>query len=261
MPSPFPGMDPYLENPVLWPDVHHELISKIRSALNEKLRPKYVARVELRVYLSDEDEQQREHFIPDLRLEESRNSGKQVAFDTALMEASPSVLVQTKFEEEIEEPRVEILDVADKRLVTVIELLSPANKRPGRGREEFLNKRREIMDSPSHWVEIDLLRGGQPVLSRNRLPACDYAVHVSRHHQRPRGQVWPVRLFDPLPNINIPLLREDKEITLSLSDIMNASYEAAAYDLTVDYKSEPIPPLSSEQAVWADKLLKEKGLR
>src|SRR5438876_5561917 len=121
MPSPFSGMDPYLETPALWPDVHHELISEIRAALNPRLRPRYVARVELRVYISDDDDPGRQALVPDVRVE------------TTLMD------------EEIEEAFLKIIHVESEALVTRIEVLSPTNKiRGSRGRASFMAKRNEI---------------------------------------------------------------------------------------------------------------------
>src|ERR1700730_18292250 len=104
MPSPFPGMDPYLESPVIWPDVHHELISDIRAALNPHLRPRYVARVELRVYISDDDDPGRQALVHDLRVEASpkRKGAKKVKAEPTLAITGP-LIVPTLMDEEIEE--------------------------------------------------------------------------------------------------------------------------------------------------------------
>jgi Protein of unknown function (DUF4058) len=262
MPSPFPGMDPYLENPELWPDVHHELISQLRKILNERIRPKYVARVEVRVYLSDEDDLDQDLFVPDLKIERRHENGNGAINHPAPAQSSGSIMMLTKLSREVKEPRLEILEAGPKRLVTVVEVLSPANKRRGsRGRKEFLDKREEIMNSPSNWVEIDLLRAGAPTVSRRALLACDYLVHVSRKQQRPKGEVWPIALNGPLPEIRIPLLPEDQESLIDLGEVLRESYQSAAYDLSIDYKADPVPPLNPEAADWADRLLREKGLR
>src|SRR6516164_1643463 len=106
MPSPFPGMDPYLETPDLWPDVHHELISQIRHQLNPRLRPKYVARVELRVYISDDDDPGRKVIIPDVRIEnpkgKRRQLGKAARTDSSVAVAEP-IIIPFLIENEIKE--------------------------------------------------------------------------------------------------------------------------------------------------------------
>src|SRR5262249_4333796 len=151
MPSPFPGMDPYLETPDLWPDVHHRLISEIQSQLNPQLRPAYVARVELRIYISDEDDPGREAIIPDVRVEKpKRTTGNGIKADSTLVIAEP-LLVPLLIEDEIEEARIEIKQVKTGELVTLIEVLSPTNKiRNSRGRESFMTKRRETLASDVH---------------------------------------------------------------------------------------------------------------
>src|SRR5262245_59410480 len=104
MPSPFPGMDPYLESPAIWPDVHHRLISDIQDALNPNLRPRYVARVELRVYISDDDDPGRSALVPDLRVERSRRrkGAKKPKAEPAIVGTEP-LIVPTLMDEEIEE--------------------------------------------------------------------------------------------------------------------------------------------------------------
>src|SRR5205823_2240493 len=155
MPSPFPGMDPYLETPDIWPDVHHELISQIRSALNPVVRPHYVARVELRVYVSDEDDPGREAIIPDIRVEKGpkRKRGKQPKRPVAVAVAEP-IIIPLLIDDEIEEARLEIRHRESNTLVTIIEVLSPPNKiRGARGRVSFMEKRRDTLASEVHWVE------------------------------------------------------------------------------------------------------------
>jgi len=226
MPSPFPGMDPYLEDPGLWPDVHHELISTARHTLTERLRPKYSVRIEDRVYPVE------------------------------------PVEATTLIEEEIHESRIEVIDRKDRTVVTVIEILSPANKVAGsQGRLSYDRKRREVMHSPSHFVGIDLLRGGAGFSPVETLSPHDYRVHVSRAQRRPRGTVWPIRLDQRLPMIPIPLLDGDPDAELDLQAVLDASYDLADYGQEVDYHVEPAPPLTFEQARWADGLLRERGLR
>src|SRR5271154_990327 len=148
MPSPFPGMDPYLESPDLWPDVHHRIISEIQSTLNPRLRPAYVARVELRVYVSEDDDPGREVLVPDVRVEKSKHeSAHRVRASAGLAIAEP-ISIPLLLDKEIKEPRLEIRHRASGSLVAVIEVLSPSNKvRSSSGRASFLAKRQDILIS------------------------------------------------------------------------------------------------------------------
>jgi hypothetical protein len=180
----------------------------------------------------------------------------------AAVDVIEPVVAITLIDDEIHEARLEVIDRADRSVVTVIEILSPANKVAGaRGRISFEEKRREVMGSPSHWVEIDLLRAGRSLDVRKRLEAHESLVHVSKVQDRPRGLLWPIRLSQPLPVVRIPLRSEDPDATLDLQAVLSTAYDRAAYDLAVNYRAEPVPPLDAERAAWADRLLREKGLR
>ncbi|MEZ6131839.1 MAG: DUF4058 family protein [Planctomycetaceae bacterium] len=267
MQSPFPGMDPYLEAPALWPDVHHGLISEMQAALNRRLRPQYHVRVEERVYISDENDPGRKAIIPDLKVVQKRGQEPIAKWPegcsalsvpdlfSAIAVAEPLVLT-TLIEEEIHEARLEVFDTNQQSVVTVIELLSPTNKIAGsRGRASYEQKRREVMPSSSHFVEIDLLRDCDHLHTRELLPAGDYFVHVSRKDRRPKGYVWPILLPQRLPVIGIPLKEGDGDVELDLQSVLATAYDRAAYDLQIDYRQEPTPPLSAKFAEWA------RGLR
>jgi hypothetical protein len=178
------------------------------------------------------------------------------------VEVVEPVVATTLIEEEIREARLEIVDREQRLVVTVIEVLSPTNKVPGsRGRASYEQKREEVMKSPSHFVEIDLLRGGVGIYTKETIPRCEYLLHVSRVDMRPRGLLWPVRLSQRLPVIPIPLKQGDPDAALDLQAVLESAYDRAHYDFRVDYTREPVPPLPAEWAEWADRLLKEKGLR
>ena len=158
--------------------------------------------------------------------------------------------------------KLKSIDFENKKVVTVIEVLSPSNKVLGsRGRASFESKRREVLDSSTHWVEIDLLRSGERVWTRRPLPPCEYLVHVSRMSKRPKGLIWPIRLPQRLPSIPIPLKPEDPDASLELQTVLDTAYDRAGYDLSVDYSRDPTPPLPKEWEAWADKWLEEKGVR
>ena len=223
MPSPFPGMDPYLESPAIWPDVHHGLVSETRAALNQKLRPQYVVRIGVRSYAPD---------------------------DARLIDG------------EVEEGYAEIHHVALPKLVTVIEVVSPTNKiRGARGRTSFMNKREETLASDVHWVEIDLLRAGMPSVTRPPLQPSDYRILVSRAEKRSKARYWPVSVREPLPVIGVPLRVPDPDVPLDLGEVLRTAYERGAYDLSVDYRRKPDPPLKGDDARWAETLLRQRGLR
>jgi hypothetical protein len=264
MPSPFPGMDPYLESPEIWRDVHSNLITASQESLNRLLRPNYVARIELRVYLSDEDDPGRAAIIPDVRIEKRNGPAQQSpksrsngGSSVAIVEPMPMTIL---IDEEIEEARLEITHVKSKSLVTVIEIMSPTNKiRGAEGRKSFLKKRREILASEVNWVEIDLLRAGTP--SQPMRVGSDYRVLVAKGTGLGDGRFWPISVRQPLPMIDVPLRAPDKDVPLELGAILNAAYDRAAYDLSIDYGKHPDPPLSKDDAKWADKLLRQKHLR
>jgi hypothetical protein len=257
-------MDPYLENPGPWPDVHHRLISIPGEQLGAQLRPKYYVRIEERVYVSDEDDPGRSVIAPDLRIAE-RPSLANTAFQpagVATLEVAEPVEVTSVFEDEIHEARLEVIDREQRLVVTVIEVISPTNKVAGsRGQVSYQQKRQEVLSSPNHWVEIDLLRTGQSSTLREVLPPCDYTVHVSRRERRPKATVWPIRLTQRLPVVPIPLRPEDPDAKLDLQSVLATAYDRAAYDLELDYRPEPVPPLNPEAAAWAEALLRGKGLR
>jgi hypothetical protein len=140
---------------------------------------------------------------------------------------------------------LEIRDRSDRRLVTTIEVLSPTNKATGPDRDQYLAKRREILASRTHFVEMDLRRGGnRPPLEG--LPDCDYYVMVSRYSDRPQVGAWPIGLDEPLPTIPIPLGEPDESVELSLQAALHRAYDAANI-----YASEPQPSLDAADAAWA----------
>jgi hypothetical protein len=254
-------MDPYLEDPAHWPDVHHELISCIREHLSALIRPRYVARVEERTYFPEPDDPAVTLFIPDVRVEHTGRRGVKSTSTTATITAPIETI--TMLDGEFREARVEIVEVASRQVVTVIEVVSPSNKVVGSaGRRSFVAKRLEIMNSPAHWVEIDLLRGDTSLdpLVLNRLRPHDYYVHASKAEERPRGKVWLIPLEQPLPTVGVPLRSPDADAPLDLQSVLATAYDRAGYDLTIDYRRPPVPPLSKAQAKWA-KTLFGKGQR
>jgi hypothetical protein len=153
--------------------------------------------------------------------------------------------------EEKRESLLYVRDVETQAVVTVIELLSPGNKRPGSdGRKKYLAKRQEILGSMSHLVELDLLRGGKRLPTKQPLPGGDYFAIVSRAKRRPRADVFAWTLRQPLPSIPIPLHASDPDVPLDLQHVFAAVYDRVRYDATVDYDADVSPPLGPNEQ-WA----------
>jgi len=232
--------------------------------LTEQLRPRYYARIEDRVYISDEYDPARRVIIPDLRVVQGQSAthGAPASGSGSKTGIVEPIEVTSLVEDEIHESRVEVIDRADRAVVAVIEILSPTNKVPGsRGRDSYEQKRLDVMHSPSHFIEIDLLRDGEGFPPYEALPAHEYRVHLSRVQRRPRGLPWAIAIDQRLPSIIVPLRGEDPDAYLDLQVVLDTAYSRAAYDLEIDYRSEAVPPLPPERAKWAHDLLRSKGLR
>jgi Protein of unknown function (DUF4058) len=161
-------------------------------------------------------------------------------------------------DEEIEEAFLKIIHVESEDLVTIIEVISPTNKiRGSKGRASFMARRHEIMNSEAHWVEIDLLRTGTPTVTDPPLRPSDYRVLISRADQRARTRFWPISVRQDLPVISISLRGKDPEAPLDLGEVFRAVYDRAAYDVSVDYRKPPRPPLEGDDAKWARDLLRK----
>ena len=255
MPTPFPGMDPYLERRGLWEGVHTRLIVAIADALAPLVRPTYRVDVEQRAYLSilapDDLIGQ-----PDVLLLATREP--RVAYETRVAPLQAGAYVgELPHVEEIKERYLEIRSVTDGEVVTVIELLSHSNKSSQRGRERYERKRMAVLASLSNLVEIDLLRAGDPMPIRisGNGQRTEYRVVVSRWHQRPRADVFLFGVRNPIPDIPIPLRQGEAEPILPLNRLLHELYDRAGYDLAIDYSQPPVPPLREEDVEWAAQLL------
>lgn len=252
MHNPFPGMNPYLENPALWAEVHHRLISAIAIALGPLLRPKYRVAIEKRTYLSEGD-RAIDVGIPDVAVLTTVTTADRSSGTVAMMEPIASMqpfTVTLPIAQEVNEGYLEIREVATGRVVTSIEVLSPTNKRSGNGRDAYLSKRQRVLGSLTHLVEIDLLRAGRSMEVLTEMPSCHYRILVSRSIERPQAQLYGFNLQQPIPAIPIPLERGDAEPILELQRLLDEVYEQAGFDLTIDYSQAPIPGLSKEDQSW-----------
>jgi hypothetical protein len=244
MPMPFPGMDPYLEHPVLWTSVHTRLIVALANQLGPQVRPRYLASVEERVFIEGPEQQR----IPDVWIQKTRPEGHGPKLTSGTGVATP--LVVEVDELEVHEPYIAILDrYRDFRVVTVIEVVSPSNKAAGPGRDSYQAKQREIRATECHLVEIDLLRPGRHVMSvpaSHLAPAepYEYLICVNRWPARRRYEIYPCRLVDPLPVIEIPLADPDPDVHLAIQAALEQVYDDADYALRVRYDQPCVPSLS-----------------
>ncbi len=250
------------------------------AQLNATLPEGYVANLDERLYVTWDERS----VYPDVALIRAptghlpRESGS-----TALRDAPTTVLNEIDAEDEaqeitllVEEQResyIEILHLGggspEERLVALIEVLSPANKSAGRGREEYLRKQRTILSSPVHLLEIDLLRSGQhtvavpqeAVRQGDTERATDYLVCLHPAGDRRFFRWWPRTIRERLPRVHLPLDAEGGYVPLNLQAAFDRAYDAGPYRRRVDYRRAPDPLLSPEDAAWADALLREKGLR
>jgi hypothetical protein len=208
VPSPFPGMNPFLEQTSSWLDFHTEYLTALRRLLVPQVGPKYIVQLEEHIYIE-------------------------------------------------KVPFLEIRDRQGRELVTAIELLSPSNKRTGDDREQYLAKRRELLRSPVHLVEIELFRGWTP-MPQERRPECDYSVMVSRAEKRRVADFWPIRLRDRLPEIPIPLRYPDSAARIDLQEVLHRAYDGPVYEYFI-YAGEPEPALSPADAAWAQQFMPAKA--
>lgn len=257
MPSPFPGMDPYLEARAMWPDVHHRLIYNISDYLMQQLRPKYIARIGERIQLAAFDQS----YVPDVMMvkklrETPAAYGEAVADEPRVYEM---------LDEAATEPYIEIVALDSGDVVTVIEVLSPANK-VDKGREQYIQKQKDLQAAGVNLVEIDLLGYGKETTLARKIPdiePADWRYMICTYREkRFRGlEVYAVPLKERLPNCKIPLRPPDEDVVLALTAVFNRCYDVGGYDLIVDYSQPPAVSLREEEEAWVDAYLKEKGLR
>jgi hypothetical protein len=249
--SPFPGMDPYLEAPTIWPDVHTSLISIFREQLTPLLAPKYLAELETQVVIDRLDDE------PQIVLPDVNGTTPEVPADAAsavAVAASVPVRLRVPLDIPTRLISLHLRQRETQRLVAVIERLSPVNKRRGKGRDEYLEKRRALLSSPVHVIEIDLLRSYPRMPFDDPLPPTHYLVMVCNASERPDSSVWLMSVRQPLPTIPIPLLAPDPPVPLDIGQALRTAYERARYDLRVDYRKPPVPSLSPADAIWAEAL-------
>ena len=227
MPSPLPGMDPYLEDERLWPAFHHQLVGCLYQILLPGLVDRYRARVAQRHYLTEQ------------------------------------ALFTSVVRDEHHEEFIEIRQRVDGRLVTLMDVVSPANKTTCAGRQVYLEKRREARQAGSNLVEIDLVLQGQPMLdySREGLPDWDHAVTVTRSTQPERYEIYTATLQKRLPRFRMPLAPDDRDTVLDLHAAFARAFDQGNFTAKIDYQRDPPTTLASDDRQWLHDLLREQKLR
>lgn len=244
MPSPFPGMNPFIERQELWSDFHDRFLVYAAEALTPQSRPHFIIQIAEHLFVHDSDSEDSSEFIGDVTAS--------LNLEPPPAGTAPAHVRLPDYEPE----RLTYLEIRDRqflRVVAVIEVLSPTNKKTGKDRAQFLRKRNEYLATDITYVEIDLLRGG-PRLPSIGLPKCDYYAIVSRPSERPEAGIWPIMLHDPLPRIPIPLGTDGPEPVLDLQQLVHRIYDSAGYEDFI-YRREPEPKLSPEDAAWAKEIL------
>jgi hypothetical protein len=270
MPSPFPGMDPYLESPDWFPDLHGSLITLMKGTLQQSLPESYYAQSSQRVWV----EHSQRYIEPDVEVVKSGRNPRKGARGAGLALAEPEaaaplvVTVETVEHGPFKESFLEIRRRRGKQIqiVTSIEILSPSNKKIGSpGREKFLEKQRETLRSETHLVEIDLLRGGAHALAvpKELVTAAggssEYLMAIHRFDRPKEFLVYPISLRQRLPKFAIPLSPGDPDVTLDLQNVFDQSYDFGPYRREIEYGKDPIVPrLKPDQAEWAANLLKPR---
>lgn len=212
MPSPFPGMDPYLEDSSVWMDFHERFITYCSDALNDQFPDAYETRIEERVNL-----------------------------------------VALVYYEEEHESKVHILDRRNHCLVTVIELLSPTNKRND-GFFQYVLKRNALSSTRVHLVEIDVLVGGERLPLKEALPVGQYFAYIARGNRRPDCEVYAWSIRQALSKIKIPLSAPDPDLVLDLGELVTTTYKRGRYDRSLPYLLPPTAPLAADDLQWAEAL-------
>jgi hypothetical protein len=244
----FPGMNPNLENPSLWSEVHSWLIVELARTLNPSIIPKYRAAVEKRVYLDA-----LLVGIPDASVfQQNPEIEPSSVVKTEVL--SKPIRVTLPLDEEVTESYLEIREVKTGRVVTVVEVLSPKNKREGVGRDKYLTKRQKILNSATNLVEIDLLRTGNFMPMAEAIRS-NYRILVSRANLRPEAELYPFNLRESIPQFLLPLQPGDEEPVVNLSEVLGQVYHEAALDFAIDYSVQPVPPLSDSDFQWVQSLI------
>ncbi|MEM9804299.1 MAG: DUF4058 family protein [Cyanobacteria bacterium P01_D01_bin.56] len=261
MPVMFPGMNPYLEHPDLWPEIHPRFVTALANLLKQEVSERYSIVVRKRVYrVSGEDS-----LVVGQSNQTTHTAHHGSAYPSRASSQQP-IPTYIAVPQTIQEDYIEIVDHHIGTTVTIVETLTPQKKRPGRGRDNYEQRCEAIFGGDTHFVEIDLLRGWEPI-SAYAPSNIDYRVLVSRSDQRPKAEMYAWQVNTPIPLLTIPISRPQdgdgtqKDCTVNLKQALENACTNSNYDFSINYERDPIPPLHPEANQWLDKLLGQAGLR
>ena len=252
MPSPFPGMDPYLESQPYWANLHSSMFSAVQSELKKRLPRGYAIWLDIYVWLHEPDAETRRGKPDDFITHKHR--GESANGVTTLPAPATSLLPAVRREGN---KYLKIKEVRSDRVITVIEFLSPANKKPGPDRDGYLAKRNEYLATDTNIVEIDLHRTGMRMpMGKPKPPRADYYALVCQAADFPKTGIWPFSVRDPLPDVPVPLNPKHGFVMLPLKTCFDIAYEQGPYDTVVDYSKPPRIRLHGDDAAWAAQVVK-----
>ncbi len=238
MASPFPGMDPYLEDPAFWPDFHATFVPVWRELIANRLPDNYEVRLDEQLKLIELPTGARRSIRPDIGVFQHDRPATQSS-DSSTATIEPAILTLPAVVE-VRDIWIEIYHRPERRLVTVMELLSPSNKQ-GSGRGQYMLKRNGLIMEGVHLVELDLLREGERLPTQEPLPAGDYYLVISRADRRPQCEVYAWTTDDRLPIVPVPLKQPDRDIFVDLGEVFAITYERGRYDKSIDYSKARQP--------------------
>ncbi|MBD2249039.1 DUF4058 family protein [Nostoc sp. FACHB-888] len=252
MTYPFPGMNPYLEDPELWPGVHGRLIVAIADYLSPQLHPKYFVAIEERIYQTTSDDKLLIGILDVIVQNSQTTTNRELPNIVVAAPAVQPKMVTVPMPEIVKERYLEVRKVGTKEVVTVIEILSPKIKRKGEGCNAYETKRQRVLGSSTHLVEIDLLRAGEPMLVFGDGTQNDYRILVSRAEHRPQSDLYAFNLPDVIPSFALPLRTGDSEPLVDLQSLLTGIYDRTSYDLVIDYNQKPVSRLLERDRGWVD---------
>ncbi len=260
MPSPFPGMDPYLEDPAFWSGFHTRFIVAISTQLNRVLPKGLYVDIEEHLWLRDEsDAEGDQHLLgrADVTVNEARETDTVIGKNRSRLNLkAPSALVTVTQLPPRKLRYLKVVDSSKDRVITAIELLSPANKNRSKHHDAYVAKREEFLVGHTSLVEIDLLRSGvRPPLFTDTPPVNDYYLFVCSSERFPRASIWAFGVRDRIPNLEVPLRPQEPSAVLDLNSMVHSTYDENRYTERIDYSKQPKPPFRGSAKEWLDRRL------
>jgi hypothetical protein len=250
-------MDPWLEDTRIWRDVHNRLVNTLGDELARQLTPRYFVGVDTHTYISRFPDQPILTRYPDITMVERLGHAQVQALPTPI--ATGYLEIDLPVRETLEEAFIEIRLVPGAEVVTVIELLSHTNKQTGPDRDSYLEKRNAYLEADLNFVEIDLLRAHTPMPHTERAGQSYYRIFIHRKTRPYKAHLYHFGVRQTIPLLPIPLQPGEEEPLIDLGAILRGIYERVRYDLVIDYRQPPIPPLDNQDLAWAQEQVHVKG--